>query len=74
MHVSKAKAFGNVTFQQGMENISSVLPWSFYGVERAQGQLCEARSLFSPWLHILRVQANAFCLAPAKKFKDPLFI
>lgn len=25
-------------FQQGMENISSMLPQSFYGVERAQGQ------------------------------------
>lgn len=43
MPISKAKAFGNentsnVTFQQGMENTSSMLPQSFYGVERAQGQ------------------------------------
>lgn len=45
MPVSKAKAFGNkdtsklaCMFQQGMENISSILPQSFYGVERAQGQ------------------------------------
>lgn len=45
MPVSKAKAFGNkdtsklaFMFQRGMENISSMLPQSFYGVDRAQGQ------------------------------------
>jgi len=82
MPVSKAEAFGRKNtsklacmFQQGTENISSMLPQSFYGVERAQGQEVRlALSLFSPWPYILGVQADAFCLAPAEEFKDLLLI
>lgn len=51
--VTKAKVFGNkgtsklaCAFQQGMKIISSMLPQSFYGVEKGTGPISEASSLF----------------------------